>query len=309
MIRPYRPADLPGVTVIFEERVPEELVTEAVVEHILASTPARARALRLVAEEDGEIIAWGSSALVTETDRDDVAWATAYVRGPWRGRGLGSELFQRVERHALELGARKLLASSRDDEVARGFLERRGFHHTFTRRTSAVDPRAVDVSGFEPLRQRLAAESFELEPLSSFRDVPEAIHAVDITTSRDIPADEPFTQMPFEEWLGEYWQNPVLRFDGSFVVAHEGRPVSFALVRAVLEKGKAANDMTGTLREYRGRGLARLAKLATIAWAADAGIELMSTENDESNAPMLGLNVSLGYRPIGAHLSWVREKR
>ena len=307
VIRPYRPADLPGVTVIFEERVPEELITDAVVEHLLNATPERARALRLVADDDGEIAAWASTALVTETDRDDVAWVSVYVREPWRGRGLGSELFARVQRHALDLGARKLLASTGDDEGARRFVEHRGFRHTFTRRVSTVDPRAVDVSGLGPLRDRLAGDGFELRPLSDFRELPEAIYAIDIETSRDIPADQPFTHMPYTEWLEEYWRSPVLHFDGSFVVVHEGRPVSFALLRAVPERGKAANDMTGTLREYRGRGLARLAKLATIAWAAQAGIGLLSTENDESNAPMLALNVSLGYRATAAHLSWVRE--
>jgi GNAT superfamily N-acetyltransferase len=146
-----------------------------------------------------------------------------------------------------------------------------------------------------------------LRPVSAFRGTPEAIHAIDIETSRDIPADEPFTHMPFDEWLAEYWRNPALNLDGSFVVVHDGRPVSFALVRALPERGKAANDMTGTLREYRGRGLARLTKLATIAWAAEADIGLISTENDETNAPMLALNVSLGYRPTAARLSWVRE--
>jgi len=45
--------------------------------------------------------------------------------------------------------------------------------------------------------------------------------------------------------------------------------------------------MTGTLRDYRGRGLAQLAKRATLVNAAKRGVELVSTDNDETNAPML----------------------
>lgn len=307
MIRPYRPSDLPNVTAIYEERYPEELITEEVLAHVLASTPERARPLRLVAEGAGAVVGWGWAGFHVESERDDVAWVSVYVRPPARRRGLGGELFRRVEAHAVDLGAHKLLSSTRDDAVARGFAERRRFTHTFTRRVSSVDPREVDPVQLERLRAARRKDGFEVVPLAAFRDAPEAVHAVDIEASRDIPADEPVAQMPFEEWLEENWRAPLLTFDGSFVVTEAGRPVSFALLRAAPDRGKAANDMTGTLRAYRGRGLARLAKLATLRWAAENGITQVTTENDESNASMLALNVSLGYRPTAALLSWLRE--
>ena len=52
--------------------------------------------------------------------------------------------------------------------------------------------------------------------------------------------------------------------------------------------------MTGTLPEFRRRGLARLAKLATIRWAAENGVEWMLTANAEANTGMRALNESLG---------------
>ena len=55
--------------------------------------------------------------------------------------------------------------------------------------------------------------------------------------------------------------------------------------------------MTGTLRAYRGRGLARLAKLAGIRWCAENGVHTLLTANDSQNAPMLAINERLGYRP------------
>ena len=57
------------------------------------------------------------------------------------------------------------------------------------------------------------------------------------------------------------------------------------------------NDMTGTLREFRGRGLARLLKLHQLEWAARDGIASVMTENDETNAAMLAVNTRLGYVP------------
>jgi GNAT superfamily N-acetyltransferase len=54
--------------------------------------------------------------------------------------------------------------------------------------------------------------------------------------------------------------------------------------------------MTATVRDFRRRGLARLAKLASIRWAAERGITSILTGNDRENPGMLALNDSLGYR-------------
>ena len=64
--------------------------------------------------------------------------------------------------------------------------------------------------------------------------------------------------------------------------------------------------MTGTLRDYRGRGLALLVKRATLVNAAGCGVELVTTENDETNGPMLRVNEKLGYQPVGGTLGWSR---
>jgi GNAT superfamily N-acetyltransferase len=62
--------------------------------------------------------------------------------------------------------------------------------------------------------------------------------------------------------------------------------------------GRAENDWTATLPDLRGRGLARLGKLATIRWARNAGIREIVTANDDGNVPMLALNELLGYRRL-----------
>ena len=54
-----------------------------------------------------------------------------------------------------------------------------------------------------------------------------------------------------------------------------------------------------------GRGIA--VKLASIAWARENGIREMVTDNDETNAPMLAINRSLGFRPSGRRVEFLRE--
>ena len=65
--------------------------------------------------------------------------------------------------------------------------------------------------------------------------------------------------------------------------------------------------MTGTAPEFRRRGLARLAKEATIGWAAEAGIRTIVTSNDTTNADMLALNEHLGYRPSVLRISVAKD--
>lgn len=71
--------------------------------------------------------------------------------------------------------------------------------------------------------------------------------------------------------------------------------------------GKAGTDrgntfMTGTGRDYRGRGIATALKVARLAGAKKAGLRAMLTINDEPNRGMRGINAKLGYVMLPAHI-------
>jgi GNAT superfamily N-acetyltransferase len=59
-----------------------------------------------------------------------------------------------------------------------------------------------------------------------------------------------------------------------------------------------------TVPQHRGRGLARLVKLAALHRAAERGITTAYTGNDEANAPV---NTRLGYRQVATQWSCVRD--
>lgn len=308
MIRELRDEDVPAAVRLFNTVYPMGLNSEAGYRHRLATEPARARRRTWVADEDG-IVGWSAGALVAHSDRDDVGWLMAGVLPEARGRGLGSALFELAERHLLDLGARRLLSGSTDDAASRRFLSTRGFTHTHTTRLSRVDPREIDRGELVGLAAEKEREGFTLVPFAAFRERPELIHAVDLEASLDVPVDEPIARLPLNEWIEENWQHPLLAHEGSFAVVLDDSPVAMAGLRVNVDDGRAFNDFTGTLREFRGRGLARLAKLASLVWAADHGITQIATENDETNAPMLAVNTRLGYKPFAAELSWLREKQ
>jgi GNAT superfamily N-acetyltransferase len=304
-IREARDDDAPGVVDLFNEVYPTWVQTEAGWLHQRTTQPEEAHRLSLVADEGGRIVGVGSGSIQHEAARPGVARVGASVREDSRGRGIGSRLYARAEQHVRAHGARRLLATTHDDDASRRFAQARGFRHTLTERISAVDPRTVDLSGFGALEAAKARDGFSLVPMSEVSAAD--VFAVDVEATHDTPMDEPVGELRLDDWERRHWRHPDLSHEGSRVVVADGQAVAFAMVSVDLARGKAANEMTGTLRRFRGRGLARLAKLGTIAWAVENGITQILTGNDETNAAMLAINVSLGYRPIGSELSWVRD--
>jgi GNAT superfamily N-acetyltransferase len=307
VLRPRRDEDAPGIATVIRETAPGWVASEEGVRHRFAHTQPRSRRADWIAEVDGEVAGWGSAALEIDIDRDDVAWVHVAVRPAWRGRGLGGALYAEAERHAREIGANRLRTTSEEDEASRAFAADRGFRHTMTARLSSVDPRSVDPAELERLAADKAAEGFELVPFAAFDDRPELIHAVDAEATLDEPSDEQVTDMRFDEWLDRFWGHPDMTHEGSFAVVHDGEPVALAELIVDLEGLRAGNGFTGTRRAYRGRGLARLAKLASVAWLAERGVTRLVTANDETNAPMLAVNTRLGYEPFAEQLSWIKD--
>jgi RimJ/RimL family protein N-acetyltransferase len=128
-------------------------------------------------------------------------------------------------------------------------------------------------------------------------DRPRDLYELDVVTSADEPSDYPVDAMDYDEWLQRTYEHPSIDRDGSRVVCAGDRLVAWALIGTDGE-GRAVNSFTGTHPDFRGRALARLAKLAVAAWARDRGIHVIFTGNDEANAPMLAINDRMGYRPV-----------
>jgi RimJ/RimL family protein N-acetyltransferase len=143
----------------------------------------------------------------------------------------------------------------------------------------------------------------------SLREVgPEQTFAVDAESVLDEPGDETLDALEYEQWLRDYWEHPDLDFDAGQAAVADGKAVAVAYAIVDLESRRAFSAYTGTLRAYRGRGLARLAKLGVMRRLAELEVALAITENDETNAPMLAINQRLGYRPIGSRYSYVVDR-
>jgi hypothetical protein len=114
-----------------------------------------------------------------------------------------------------------------------------------------------------------------------------------------IPAGDPENRVTLEEWRRFILGNPLLDDEASVVVVDtDGSIVSLAWLLVDDVRRRAENEWTATLPHLRGRGLALLAKLGTIRWAAANGVAEIVTGNDPENRPMRELNRRLGYREL-----------
>ncbi|MGH2994684.1 MAG: GNAT family N-acetyltransferase [Gaiellaceae bacterium] len=273
--------------------------------HRLTSHPERARQACWLAEEGGEVVGIGRARLRWEVSERAVGTFWIGVRTEGRGRGVGSALFGRVTRHLLAAGA-EVFESFADEEDGRGFLARRGFRASGGEHLFVLEALAADLTALPALEESKAEEGLVLASLGNVLDRQRELHEVYAAASADIPEDFTVDDIRYEEWLDECLGDPDLSRGGSAIVLQGERPVAFAFL-IVDDQGCAANEMTGTLPAFRRRGLARLAKLATIRWAARNGVATIVTGNDDDNAAMLALNRSLGYLPVAERTFYVRE--
>ena len=273
--------------------------------HNLAALPDRARPQRLVAERDGRDRRLGRrpSSRSRPRARTSASPARPSLRPSgtegsaptsWSGRSTPPPRRRRAR--AARRPGRTMAGVSSNGAVSRRRSSGGSRHSTRARWTLAEVERA---------RAEAADAGYEIVPFSACR--PEEIFAVDAVTSRDIPMDEPMTDLRFEEWEQRHWSPPSARSRAALPCAWTARSSPRRSSGWTRSGSRAWNDMTGTLPAHRGRGLARLLKLVQAEWLAARGVTRVVTENDETNRAMLAVNERLGFRPIGSVFSYARE--
>jgi GNAT superfamily N-acetyltransferase len=278
---------------------PEFVTTAAATRHNMTTSPPEARRRWWSAERDGELIGWTSLGLVVETSVEGVAWFSLAVHPEYRSQGIGAALADLAEEHATTIGARRLHAWSRADDASVAFASSRGFGQTGSHDILAVDPRTIPAP--DPPR------GVELLPFTAFDDDPAPVYHVDTVAMLDEPGEVTFDDVPLDLWLQSFWRHPLLDRDASMVAVVDGTPAAVTFIQTDRGRGRGTNNGTGTLPEYRGRGLATLAKRASLSRAAGLGVTAVYTGNDVTNAPMQAINRKLGYTPCSTMLNWAKD--
>ncbi|HEY7730341.1 MAG TPA: GNAT family N-acetyltransferase [Gaiellaceae bacterium] len=288
--------DLPAAAELLSSLYADGLFTVAGMRHRLECAPSWVQRRLLKWEEGERLVGWASCGLDHFSGDRELGFVDVSVDPEFRRRGIGAALLERAVEHVSACGATRLEAFGTDDDQSRAFAEARGYAVKARLRASCVDPRKLPPAPPPP-------PGVELRPFSEL--APEAIHAVDLVVSRDIPNEESIDGLDTAAvWTTQFWRDPEVDKELSLAAVLAGEVVAITMFRSDLERGRGENDITGTLPAHRGRGLATLLKHASLRLAAERGITTVSTGNDEENAAMLAINTKLGYRPSSAWIRW-----
>jgi GNAT superfamily N-acetyltransferase len=278
---------------------PEFVTSAAATRHNMDKSPPEARRRWWCAERDNQLVGWASVGLVVETSEEGAGWIGLTVHPEQRQHGIGTALAEAAESHARLIGVRRVYGWSRGDADTIVFARSRGCEQTGSSDILMVDPRTVVPPDLPT--------GVELLPFSAFESDPSPIHHVDTVSMLDEPGELTFDEWELDHWLEHFWAHPLLDRDASMVAVVDGTPAAVTFIQTDRSTGRGTNNGTGTLPEYRGRGLATLAKRASLSRAAALGITAVYTGNDVTNAPMQAINRRLGYSRWSTMLNWAKD--
>ena len=222
---------------------------------------------------------------------EGVARGSVAVAPEFRRVGVGSALLDALSGWARDLGYVDLMGPVKEtDDVSLAWTRRRGFVEIGRNSILALDlTRAM-----KPTVQ--APDGIEVVAWAERPEAAPGMYAVAREAYPDVPGEEDPEIAPLEEWLAMDMQGAGDRPEATFVALAGDEVVAYAKLSLSLARPTVAmHDMTGVLRAWRGRGIARALKAAEIAWAIENGYERLETQNEERNEPIRRLNERYGY--------------
>ena len=253
-------------------------------------------------------------------DNTHRAELTLAVQPEHRRRGVGTALLETAERVARDerrtvLGVESDVATGHDDPAA-GFAARRGFGAA----QQELHSRLTVPVAIESARAEAEKHANEYEVLTSWDGIPDEWLADRAWLARRMSTDAPLGAVDFGE---EDWSADRVRHDFD-LIRQEGRRVVESVARhvpsgqlvgyttIVVTEGRpeiAEQWATLVLHEHRGRRLGLLLKTANLqALVAEMPlVRRIHTWNAVENEPMLQVNRSLGFAPVGLMTEWQKR--
>jgi GNAT superfamily N-acetyltransferase len=191
-------------------------------------------------------------------------------------------------------------------------LEERGYREVRRSRVSELDlvaGRERLLAGAERSREQMEKQGVRLLTLDQDDD-PEGmtkLYEMTIAAERDIPTTVPWRTMPYGDWSRFWFENPGVRKDRFWIAREATVVIGLSVIGYPPERGLPWTFFTATARTVRGRGVARALKYETLAQAIALGAHRVRTHNDGANAPILHLNVEMGYQLVDPVIELHRE--
>lgn len=259
---------------------------------------------------DGSLICFGAARGRKQALRRRYVWLDGHVHPDWRRRGVGSAVLGWTE----DRGRQRLAAAPSDVPA---FLEAWAEERLLDRRAlfekHGLAPIRWYIEMRRPLDELLPVRELptdlELVPWSAEHD--DAFREAHNTAFQDHWGSEPQTA---EEWRFHYSESPLFRGDLSLALTAEGRIVSYVMAYHSESDSQATGrregwlGQVGTLREWRGRGVASALMVRVMDEMQRAGMTHATLDVDSENpSGAMGLYERLGFAPTRRFVRWAKQ--
>jgi GNAT superfamily N-acetyltransferase len=249
---------------------------------------------------DGRVVAHGGFHHVPNMYHPQKFWIDVLVHPEFQRRGFGSRLYDHV---MAALGPSRpvtLWSNVRETfEDSLRFATRRGFAEIRRAWESRLDVASFDPTPFQA-RAEAAVSRMAVVTVAEERERDprwrEKLHGMHLDVSADVPQPDVFTPQTIDQFQQRLLDNPAYVPDGHILAKDDDRYVAESFVFRSEERPDILyQGLTGTRREYRGRGIALALKLRVVDFAKRRGYREIRTWNDTLNTPMLHINETMGF--------------
>jgi GNAT superfamily N-acetyltransferase len=302
-IREFEPSDYPGLSEIYNANFPDyQRSVDEWRSRDESVDRSRYYLQRYVFSEKDDVVGFGDLAHVPDMFNPHKYWMTILVGPKSQGRGVASAIYENLSDKLTRLKAIGAWAGSRENlPRLTAFYMKRGFEEKQRVWESRLDVNKVDPSRFQDYAERVRKQGIIITNLAHEQKIdPDALiklHELVQTIAADIPQPEPFTPISYEQWEAFEIKNPSLLPEGYMIAKDGSKYVGLSTVWRIDREPKGLGQgNTGVRREYRGKGIAIALKLNIIDYARRNGYTRVKTWNDSINAPMLAVNIKLGFK-------------
>ncbi len=254
---------------------------------------------RVVAELNGQIIAFGVYGKLETSPRSREFFFNALVHPDHQCQGIGKAIYSYIIGALSQYKPSVLTTDTRENQTdAVRFLKMRGFEIVQRRPVLRLNVKSFDSARISSGKVHDKRQKITVSTLSELMlDVPDWKHRcwdLDWEIVQDIPSPDAPARSTFESYA--------LHFDNSdftpqswFIALQGDEWVGMSII----DTNPSTPDVfytsvTGVRRGFRRRGIAMALKLHGIEHVRALGGQFIETDNDE-NSPMLNLNLTLGF--------------
>jgi RimJ/RimL family protein N-acetyltransferase len=305
-IRDFNPLDdYPLITRLTNSFYNEQRTVESVMEAD-SHLPFDTISIRKIAKYNGKNV---GSLRITRLGNANFLWFSIIIDPEYRGRGIGTYLYNEGEKLVEELGAKFLYCQVFDHMTnSISFAQNKGFvvdRHIFdSKLTITKDTLGLDTSKLKEAEEKGFIFN-TMEDIKNDNSARVKLHELYLRTSLDIPG---WTEKPptFDEFCNSVFNHSGYIPKGQFIIKKDNEWVGMSTLIYTKETNSLYTTMTGIDSKYRGNGLAYILKMLTIQYAIDSNISYMLTHNDSKNHAMLKINKNVGYQPQPGYYRMIR---